>query len=326
MPYLRQAIDPSLARVDLLKALRKSVGGVEKVDLSAITVLRHKPGRRCVVEYSLEAEGRKFPATKFVLLGKSSTKGTDTATHDLHLTMWRSGFDAKSADGISVPRAMGLISEFRMWLQERVPGVSGVEAIAGADGVALARKVAEGAHKIHQLKLKFRREHTMADELRLLAERLALLSQQRPEWQERLSRVMAAARRLGERAPKNRLGAVHRDFYPAQVLADGDRVWLLDFDCFCLGDPALDPGNFIAHITEQSLRTTGSATTFADRELALRDRFVELAGPNVRATVDAYALLGLVRHVHVSTLIPERRDFTETLLALCEARLARWME
>ncbi len=326
MSYLRFAIEPYQARTDLLKSLRRFIGGIEKIDITAITVLRHKPGRRAVIEYILEAEGRKFPKTQFALLGKSSTKGTDTATFELHQALWKSGMDAAAADGISVPRAMGVISETRMWLQERVAGVSAVELLAGADGVALARRMAEAAHKLHQVKVKLRREHTMSDELRMLAERMALLTQARPEWQDRLARVMAAGRRMGERAPKNRLGPVHRDFYPAQMLVDGARLWVLDCEMFCQGDPALDVGNCIAHITEQSLRTTGSATTFADREQAMRERFVELASPNVRGTVDAYAILGLVRHVHISTLIPERQTFSEPLLYLCEERLARWME
>src|SRR5437773_3836244 len=35
-------------------------------------------------------------------------------------------------------------------------------------------------------------------------------------------------------------------------------VWLLDFDLYCQGDPALDIGNFVGHLTEQSLRTLES--------------------------------------------------------------------
>ncbi|MDH3693547.1 MAG: phosphotransferase, partial [Gammaproteobacteria bacterium] len=41
---------------------------------------------------------------------------------------------------------------------------------------------------------------------------------------------------------------VHRDFYEKQILIDGDETILLDFDTLCMADPALDVGNFIAHL------------------------------------------------------------------------------
>src|SRR2546426_9353652 len=39
------------------------------------------------------------------------------------------------------------------------------------------------------------------------------------------------------------------------VIVNGERLFLLDFDLYCEGDPALDIGNFLGHITEQSLRS-----------------------------------------------------------------------
>jgi aminoglycoside phosphotransferase (APT) family kinase protein len=39
---------------------------------------------------------------------------------------------------------------------------------------------------------------------------------------------------------------VHRDVHPRQVLVDGGRTWLLDWDLGAAGDPALDLGNLVA--------------------------------------------------------------------------------
>ena len=102
---------------------------------------------------------------------------------------------------------------------------------------------------------------------------------------------------------------------------DGARLWLIDFDLFCAGDPGLDVGNFLGHVTEQSLREHGKAGALAGAEQALEQRFVELAGENVRASVSAYTTLTLARHVYLSTQFPERQKFTEQLLELCESRL-----
>ena len=48
--------------------------------------------------------------------------------------------------------------------------------------------------------------------------------------------------------PASDLTPVHRDFYYSQVLIDGPRLTLIDFDLLALGDPAIDVANFTAHL------------------------------------------------------------------------------
>jgi hypothetical protein len=105
------------------------------------------------------------------------------------------------------------------------------------------------------------------------------------------------------------------------VIVDGGRLWLLDFDLYCQGDPGLDVGNFIGHITEESLRTREDAAAWQDREQAMEDRFVELSGESVRASVRVYTILTLARHIYLSTQFPERAAWTDAVLELCEQRL-----
>jgi aminoglycoside phosphotransferase (APT) family kinase protein len=161
----------------------------------------------------------------------------------------------------------------------------------------------------------------MVDELSILHERLPLVAQRKPQWANRLERILDACDRLGTSVPEPTPCGIHRDFYADQVLVSGERLYLLDFDLYCEGDPALDIGNFMGHITEQSLRTYGDPNTLADREAAMEERFVELSDRPTRAAIQAYAMLTLVRHIYLSTQFPERRPFTEALLELCEQRL-----
>ncbi len=114
---------------------------------------------------------------------------------------------------------------------------------------------------------------------------------------------------------------IHRDFYADQVIAADARLTLVDLDLYAAGDPALDVGNFLAHLMEQSLRERGDPEALHDREEALRGRFLELAPDVSRAAVEAYTTLSLARHVFLSTRFPERRCFTGALLELCEKRL-----
>ncbi len=44
---------------------------------------------------------------------------------------------------------------------------------------------------------------------------------------------------------------IHGDFKPSQLLVAGERPALVDLDRACLGDPALDLGNFLAVLMKQ---------------------------------------------------------------------------
>jgi len=312
MPLLGRALDPA----EVERALSR-LAGWEGAAVRAIRAVRYKPGRRCLIEYDIE-----LPSSELVsLVAKARARGADHATFAVLLELRRQGFDERSADGISVPEPIAVIPELGLWLQRKIDGVSVTEGLAAAHGVALARRLAEAAHKLHGAAVPARREHTMADELRILHDCLHAVAAQRPDWAARLERLLAACARIAAATPLPRGCGIHRDFYPDQVLVDGDRLYLLDFDLYCRGDPALDIGNCIGHITEQALRTRRDPCAFTDQEAALEERFLELAGEQTRPAVRAYALLTLARHVYLSAQRVERQPFTAGLLELCEERL-----
>jgi thiamine kinase-like enzyme len=163
----------------------------------------------------------------------------------------------------------------------------------------------------------------MADELRILRERLPVVSQMKPKWAGRIQRLLDECYRAGSALPKPCGTGIHRDFYGDQVLVDGDHIYLLDFDLYCHGDPSLDIGNFLAHIQEQSLRTLGDPYALAGVAEALEERYVELSGEQTRKCIQVYTALTLVRHIYISTRFPDRQQITGALLELCEQSLAR---
>jgi len=314
MPLLGRALDPA----EVERALSR-LAGWEGAAVRAIRAVRYKPGRRCLIEYDIE-----LPSSELVsLVAKARARGADRATFDLLVELRRHGFDERSADRISVPEPIALVPELGLWLQRKIAGVPATHDLAAANGVALARRLAEAAHKLHRAAVPARREHTMADELRILHDCLHAVAAQRPAWAARLERLLAACARIAAATPlpPSQRRGIHRDFYPDQVLVDGDRLYLLDFDLYCRGDPALDIGNCIGHITEQALRTRRDPRAFAEHEAALEERFMELAGERTRPAVRAYALLTLARHVYLSAQRVERQPFTAGLLELCEERL-----
>ncbi len=322
MPFVGRALDPTVVERHLLSRLAGTPGAPTRLAVRAIRTVRYKPGRRCVIEYDVERTSPGMAPEVMTLVGKVRARGADTATFRLLEALRSRGFDDASADGISVPEPVAVIPELGLWLQRKVPGSAATAELAGPHGVAVAGRLAVAAHKLHEAGVPTWRRHTMADELQILHHALGSLAARRPDWAQRLDRLLRACDRLGAATPSGPPRGVHRDFYPDHALLDGPRLYLLDFDLYGEGDPALDIGNCAGHLTEYSLRALGDARALADREAALEDRFVELAGEPTRPAVRAYAALTLVRHVSLSTQFAERQPFTAALLELCEERLS----
>jgi hypothetical protein len=320
LPTLPLALDPDAARREFLRLPRLSPAPGGRLRVAAIRVIRHKPGRRCLVEYDLEIE-REGALEALTVIGKVRVHRFGKSGHRLLTALWKAGFDAASLDGISVPEPIGVVPAFRMWLQRKMPGRPAAQLLKPGE-TGLARRIAEAAHKIHACRVPAESRHGMADELRILRDCLEKTARAEPRWRSRCERLGEACERLGTAVAESPTAGIHRDFYADQVLVDDDRLVILDFDLYCEGNPGLDPGNFLGHVTEQALRSSGDPRALADFEEALEDRFVELAGEAVRASVRSYAALTLARHVYLSTLFPERRRFTNDLLTLSEERVS----
>lgn len=321
LPTLAAALDPLQAKKEFKRRLPVLSGRNGKLRLQAIRVTRHKPGRRCVVEYDVLLESPGAASQLLTLVGKARARRFGNESVRLLEQIWQAGFDDQSADGVSVPQPVGVIPRFQMWFQRKVPGEPAANVMAGPDGLALASRVAQAIYKLHRAGIPTERSHGMEDELRILRDCLTKAAQLRPELAARLERLRAACQRLGDATPASGACGVHRDFYPAQVLVDGARLFLLDFDLYCLGDPALDPGNFIGHLIEQAVREFGDESALAAQAAALEERFAALCGEQHRAALRAYTTLTVARHVYLSTQFPERASCTERLLESCERRL-----
>lgn len=315
LPFLAQATDPA----DVERRIGPLLGGAAR--LLSIRVVRHKPGRRCLIEYDFESERGHGGSERVTVVGKARARRSPKEGDRLLRLLRGRGFGDDAEDGIAVPEPVGVVREYRMSLQRKVPGIPAARLFGKPGDVALARRVARAACKLHRAGFLPRRSHSIADEVAILREKLGELSGTRPAWGRRLARLLEECERLAGRIPATASRGIHRDFYADQVLVDGSRLYLVDFDLFCQGDPALDAGNFLGHLSEQSLRVLGDPAALSDCEGAFEEQFVELSGPSIQPAVRAYATLTIARHVYLSTRFEERRPFTESLLELAEERL-----
>jgi aminoglycoside phosphotransferase (APT) family kinase protein len=188
-------------------------------------------------------------------------------------------------------------------------------------GIEAAKRVAEAAYKLHRTGVRPERRHDIGDELAILRRRLLGLAARHPPLSKRLKRLLRACETVAARLPEAAPTGIHRDFYPDQILMGAERLYLLDLDLYCLGDPALDLGNFVGHLSEQALRAHADPDALLEAEEALIEAYERLSGACIRPAVQVYKTLTLARHIELSTRLAGRGAFTEALLELCERRL-----
>lgn len=321
MPQLALALDAERARKLLKRGLPRLLPGGQILRLKAIRVVRHKPGKRCVIEFDVFIEPPTGTSETFTILGKIRAHRYGNTGFRLQEAFWESGFDDRSADNISVPEPLGVIPELQMWFQRKIPARTASMVLDRENRPELASRIAEAAVKIHQASVPPSKKHSLDDELGILHDCFLQVAQRRPEWGTRLEELFARCRRTSEALGDRPATGIHRDFYADQILFSGDRLFVIDFDLYCEGDPALDIGNFSGHLIEQGLRIHGRADALQKARLALEERFLELSGRGHSEAVDLYRVLTLARHIFLSTQFPERTHLTEPLLQLCETQL-----
>lgn len=255
------------------------------------------------------------------MLGKIRARGLDRRTFELVAALRRAGFDDSAADRIHTPAALGEVAEYNMWLQAKVPGRP-LSFACRERWIQEAVRAADAIYKLHTSPVTSTRSHTIDDEMAILSQRLETLAAANDgRRSRRLRRVLQACRRLAGRLALRPVTIIHRDFYHDQVLINGDRVWLVDLDLCAHGDPALDLGNFVAHLRELALRRYGDSLALRAVENAFTRRYQRRLARDIDDVIAIYTTLSLARHIQLSSVLPGRRHLTGALLTLTESRL-----
>ena len=308
LPTLALALDPF--RVETLLRLHVTglLGGAD-LRLESLALVRHKPGRRAMVEYRVTVDG--VPAA---LLGKLRGRGADRRAFAALHGFRAQGF-AEPAD-VVVPEPVALREPLGMLLMRRMPGTPFLQRTDRAAAVAAALTRLQSAVPTTT------RIHGGADELATLERELGHAAGSRPWLARRLGAVLEAVAPLTRRLDAGPQAALHRDFYHEQVLVDGDRLVLLDLDCHAIGHPAIDAGNFIGHLMELELRGAAAPGAHAGAIAAFRDRWLAGAAGGSAAALEDCVTLTLARHAGLAGRLPGRAHAQPAVLAMVERRLA----
>jgi len=268
-------------------------------------VVRYRPDR-CVLRYELSwrlhHRGRSL---KQILYGTVYADDRGRQVGPLVTALRASPDESGSSLPFLVPRFQAYLPDAGLALLDAVPGAPLLPALirnrtSGAIPPALAA-CARVAAAFHRTSLPVTVTRTLpgaVDEAWAAVDALAPLA---PGLAASLRRALSAVGN-GALDPPGRLRAVHGDFHPSQVLFDGQTASLLGFDRACVADPALDLGEFTAHLTAAVPAGTDAEGTARAAEdlvsLFLRNYLEEGTGEaddGLPARVAAYRTVALVR-------------------------------
>lgn len=294
--------------------------------LQACRIVRHKPGRRAIIHYQIaEPEHHQ----QHEILGKYAKKGVNRAAFDYQKLLWQQGWHGTAP--FTVPEPLALLPEWNIWLQRKVDAVALTEQLTPSEPrlAELGTQVAKALAALHQhrgLQLAVAaKTWRITDELAVLRQGLHQVAALFPHWQTRLVRLLRACEHVSLPLNREKTSCVHRDFYPDQVLISNQhplRLTLLDFDLCCTSAPALDAGNYLAHVRELALRQYGDIDALDSHVQAFTAAFLTDSPEVAPQAVMAFTTLALARHIFLSTQFTERHHTTATLIALCEQALA----
>jgi hypothetical protein len=278
-PALAAALEAAARRIHGVPADRQLVG------VAAETV-RYKPGDRCVLRYRLsfaDPDAADPVARTCTLVAKLYRQPEEARAADELLDRLRASAGLEwTARPLGVAPGLPLaLTEDLGSSRDRVPSRSGMDvvhpgAVATSDVV---RRAARALAELHTsgVDTAALARRTGADEAGKAAKRAQLLEQYVPELAPAVRQVTGALCDTLAALPADTLRPGHGSYKLSQLLVRDGAVFLVDFDQFCLADPALDVGYFLAYLRPAGLwyRRNGRRAWFEAAADAFRSEYLQ---------------------------------------------------
>jgi len=309
LPGLKLAHKPKTFRRALRDAVLASGLTVEDVDAR---ILGHRLGKRCTarMRFTVRDEA-KNTLTESAFIAKMYKRRADRAelVFDLMRRLRAAGFG--DGNDVRIPEPVAYLPDWNTILMEHAPGVP----LHDAEDDALRRgfpAAGRAIAKLHRTPIEVSQTHTVEDEIALLERWVELID----EIHERL----AVATSIGMERVRDELHAlepvqpvlVHRDFYDKQILIDGGDTILIDFDTMAMSDPAIDLGNFLAHVELARLQ---GVPVEADAEQRFLEAYGSPQDPSFARRVAVYTRATFLRLSCLYAFWPRWSHVVDGLLA-----------
>jgi hypothetical protein len=235
MPTLVQACDAAVAGSRLAGLLSRP-----RVQCH-VTPVRYVPHKRCQLRYDLtEPDG-----TTAAVFGKVRSRGPGAREFEWMQTL----HESMRASGLAgTPAPVGRLPDWGMVVQRAVPGRTLYELQRSqSEDASMYDATGRALALFHATPVRDLPPYTPHDELALLGAVLGK-SWLRPDGRRLARQALEWLMRTVDLVEQSPVVTAHRDFYDKQILAGSEGVWIIDLDTLACAPPALDVGNFIAHL------------------------------------------------------------------------------
>jgi len=236
-----------------------------------VQAMRRRPGSRHVFSYKLLVADKRTGKHNVVeLVGKQDTTravGKAAKEFEAMRLLWGAGFGQDNR--FRIPQPLHHFEDLRLIIQEKVRG-SKLRAFLG-DGSDTsfqhARMTGLWLAKLHNMPVANPRICAYEDEKASLRMYVEALKNDQPQLESELRRFAANAEQCFDSFRGVQAAHVHGDFHPDHIYVANDFITVIDFERFCIGDPARDLGSFVGH-----MRTTagclGKSLETVNRQIA----------------------------------------------------------
>jgi Ser/Thr protein kinase RdoA (MazF antagonist) len=247
LPQLELLQDPAHVGRELGRLLRDG-----SVEVLRTTVVRYKPGRRCLMRYEVRV-GKDGEGRHETIYGKAFASGRGA---EVERRLRAVASAAACGPGVSIPEPLGYVPSLKLLVQRAVPGEPAPPLLLAGD-LALVGRIAEALNSLHGSSVRLERHHGLHDEIAPLASRVQRLASADAGLGETARHCLELVGRRAKRPWPWRWRPIHRDFYHDQVLVTEGGLSILDWDDAAMSEPAVDVANFLAHLRLLAIQRSG---------------------------------------------------------------------
>jgi hypothetical protein len=261
-----------LLNSDLCARLASSLSAHQSIRDLIIRPLRRRPGSRHVFACKLVVGDQQTGKRNIIeLIGKRDTTraaGKAAKEYEAMKLLWNAGFGQQTA--LKIPQPLLHLEDLQLIVQEKARGTKFRTLLGQGSDASFdqARMVGVWLAKMHSLPVPSPRLCTYASEKASLRTFVDALSATQPQLQLELQCYAEKMEQLFESYRNIPATLVHGDFHPDHIFVERDKVTVIDFERFSIGDSARDLGSFIAH-----MRTTAC---LSEKPVKATDREIEI--------------------------------------------------
>ncbi len=303
LPGLDQLTNADQSRALIERVLRENGRLAADRAITSCTpqILSYKPGSRCIIRYDLEYSPSPDPLSGApqVIIGKVYRKGSKAENaYEGMMRLWRSPL--RDGNTVTIAEPIACLPDLKMMLQARIPGDLSLEDLlksvidrpnqeAQEKLYHYMKKAAAGLAAFHQSGAAYGKHVDLEErftDIHKLIHRLTVLL---PALEESFLPLLKWLENLAMHYSGQPDVPTHGTFNPEQVLIDEERVGFIDFDDYCMAEPALDVGLFMAAIKDTGMNAPFSSFTAGREERLARLRLLDEIGDVFLSEYESHA-------------------------------------